>query len=50
MIPILEKYKTKMEAARGFESGQIQYIGDNYHLLASENGGDDNEIMSIMRI
>ena len=43
VIPIWEKYKTKMEAARGFESGKIQYIGDNYHLLASENGGDDNE-------
>jgi len=43
VTPVWEKYKTKMEAARGFESGKIQYIGDNYHLLASENGGDDNE-------
>ncbi len=43
VTPVWEKYKTKIEAARGFESGKIQYIGDNYHLLASENGGDDNE-------
>ena len=43
VIPVWEKYKTKMEVGRGFESGKIQYIGDNYHLLASENGGDDNE-------
>ena len=32
-----------MEKGRGFDSGTIQYIGDNYHLLATENGGDDNE-------
>ena len=43
VTPIWEKYKTKMEAGRGFDSGRIQYIGDNYHLLATENGGDDNE-------
>ena len=43
VTPVWEKYKTKMETGRGFESGKIQYIGDNYHLLASENGGDDNE-------
>ena len=43
VTPVWEKYKAKMETGRGFESGKIQYIGDNYHLLASENGGDDNE-------
>ena len=43
VTPVWEKYKSKMEAGRGFESGKIQYIGDNYHLLTSENGGDDNE-------
>ena len=43
VTPVWEKYKNKMETGRGFESGKIQYIGDNYHLLASENGGDDNE-------
>ena len=43
VTPVWEKYKTKMEAGRGFESGKIQYIGDNYHLLVSENGGNDNE-------
>ena len=43
VTPIWEKYKSKMEAARDFETGKIQYIGDNYHLLVSENGGNDNE-------
>ena len=43
VTPVWEKYKTKMEIGRGFDSGTIQYIGDNYHLLATENGGDDNE-------
>ena len=43
ITPIWEKYKSKMETGRGFESGRIQYIGDNYPLLASENGGDNNE-------
>ena len=43
ITPVWEKYKAKMEAGRGFESGKIQYIGDNYHLLVSENGGNDNE-------
>ena len=43
VTPIWEKYKSKMEAARDFEAGKIQYIGDNYHLLVSENGGNDNE-------
>ena len=43
VTPIWEKYKSKMEAGRGFESGKIQYLGDNYPLLASENGGDNNE-------
>ncbi len=38
VTPVWEKYKNKMETGRGFESGKIQYIGDNYHLLASENG------------
>ena len=43
VTPVWEKYKAKMETGRGFDSGTIQYIGDNYHLLATENGGDDNE-------
>ena len=43
VTPVWEKYKTKMEAGRGFEAGKIQYIGDNYHLLVTENGGNDNE-------
>jgi len=43
VTPVWEKYKAKIEKGRGFDSGTIQYIGDNYHLLATENGGDDNE-------
>jgi protease-4 len=43
VTPIWEKYKSKMEAGRGFEPGRIQYIGDNYPLLVSENDGDNNE-------
>ena len=43
VTPIWEKYKSKMEAGRGFESGKIQYIGDNYPMLVTENGGDNNE-------
>ena len=43
VTPVWEKYKAKMEIGRGFDSGTIQYIGDNYHLLATENGGDDNQ-------
>jgi protease-4 len=43
ITPVWEKYKAKIEKGRGFDSGTIQYIGDNYHLLATENGGDDNE-------
>ncbi len=43
VTPIWEKYKSLMEAGRGFEAGKIQYIGDNYHLLVTENGGNDNE-------
>ena len=43
VTPIWEKYKSKMEIGRGFESGRIQYLGDNYPLIASENGGDNNE-------
>ena len=43
VTPVWEKYKAKMESGRGFEAGKIQYIGDNYHLLVSENGGNDNE-------
>ena len=43
VTPIWEKYKSLMEAGRGFEAGKIQHIGDNYHLLVSENGGNDNE-------
>ena len=43
VTPIWEKYKSKMEAGRDFEAGKIQYIGDNYHLLVSENDGNDNE-------
>ena len=43
VTPIWEKYKSQMEAGRGFEPGRIQYIGDNYPLLVSENDGDNNE-------
>jgi protease-4 len=43
VTPIWEKYKSIMEAGRGFEPGRIQYIGDNYPLLVSENDGDNNE-------
>ena len=43
VTPVWEKYKSKMEAGRGFEAGKIQYIGDNYHLLVTENGGNENE-------
>ena len=43
VTPVWEKYKYKIEAGRGFEAGKIQYVGDNYHLLVSENGGNDNE-------
>ena len=43
VTPIWEKYKSKMEAGRDFEAGKIQYIGDNYHLLVSDNDGNDNE-------
>ena len=43
VTPIWEKYKSLMESGRGFEEGKIQYIGDNYHLLVTENGGNDNE-------
>ena len=43
VTPVWEKYKSKMETGRGFESGKIQYIGDNYPLLVSENNGDNNE-------
>jgi protease-4 len=43
VTPIWEKYKSKMEAGRGFEPGRIQYVGDNYPLLVSENDGDNNE-------
>jgi protease-4 len=43
VTPIWEKYKSKMEVGRGFEPGRIQYIGDNYPLLVSENDGDNNE-------
>ena len=41
--PVWEKYKSKMETGRGFDSGKIQYIGDHYHLLTDSNGGDNNE-------
>lgn len=41
--PIWEMYKSKMETGRGLESGKIQYIGDNYHVLNAKNGGDINE-------
>ena len=41
--PIWEQYKSKMETGRGLESGKIQYIGDNYHVLNAKNGGDINE-------
>ena len=43
VTPIWGEYKRKMETGRGFESGRIQYIGDNYPLLVSKNGGDNNE-------
>ncbi|MBL6679043.1 MAG: signal peptide peptidase SppA [Flavobacteriaceae bacterium] len=43
VTPVWEKYKSKMEAGRGFKAGKIQYIGDNYHLLVTENGGNENE-------
>ena len=43
VTPVWEKYKSKMELGRGFDAGKIQYVGDNYHLLVSENGGNDNE-------
>ena len=43
VTPVWKKYKDMMETGRGFDPGTIQYIGDNYHLLATENGGDDNE-------
>ncbi len=43
VTPIWEKYKSKMEAGRDFAAGKIQYIGDNYHLLVSDNDGNDNE-------
>jgi protease-4 len=43
VTPVWEKYKTKIEAGRGFKAGKIQFVGDNYHLLVSENGGNDNE-------
>ena len=43
VTPVWEKYKSKIETGRGFEAGKIQYIGDNYHLLVTENGGNDNE-------
>ena len=43
VTPVWEKYKSKMEAGRGFGVGKIQYIGDNYHLLVTENGGNENE-------
>lgn len=41
--PVWDKYKTKMEIGRGFESGKIQYIGDNYDVLSAGNDGDDNQ-------
>jgi protease-4 len=41
--PVWDKYKTKMETGRGFESGKIQYIGDNYDVLSAGNGGDNNK-------
>lgn len=43
VTPIWEQYKSKMETGRGLESGKIQYIGDNYHVLNAKNGGDINE-------
>ena len=36
VTPIWEKYKTKIETGRGFDSGKIQYLGDNYNLFAAE--------------
>lgn len=41
--PIWEKYKIKIETGRGFDSGKIQYLGDNYNLFAAENDGDINK-------
>ena len=41
--PVWDKYKAKMETGRGFESGKIQYIGDNYDVLSAGNDGDDNQ-------
>ncbi len=43
VTPIWNQYKSKMETGRGFESGKIQYIGDNYHVLNAKNGGDVNQ-------
>ena len=43
VTPIWEKYKTKIETGRGFDSGKIQYLGDNYNLFAAENDGDINK-------
>ena len=43
ITPIWEKYKTKIETGRGFDSGKIQYLGDNYNLFAAENDGDINK-------
>jgi protease-4 len=40
ITPIWEKYKIKIETGRGFDSGKIQYLGDNYNLFAAENDGD----------
>ena len=37
VTPIWEKYKSKMETGRGFESGKIQYIGDNYPFSLSSS-------------
>ena len=43
ITPIWEKYKTKIETGRGFDTGKIQYLGDNYNLFAAENDGDINK-------
>ena len=43
VTPIWENYKTKIETGRGFDSGKIQYLGDNYNLFAAENDGDINK-------
>ena len=43
VTPIWEKYKTKIETGRGFDSGKIQYLGDNYNLFAAENDGYINK-------